>query len=208
MDTTKNGITNKVTLASLFVALGIIYGDIGTSPLYVFKAIIGTREINQMLVYGGVSCVFWTLVFQTTIKYIWLTLRADNHGEGGIFSLYALVRRYGKKLVIPTILGATTLLADGIITPPISVSSAIEGLSMVKGLENIIIPGNFLTVGIVVAIISLLFFFQRFGTQVIGKAFGPIMTIWFSMLLIFGINEIVQHVDILNALSLIMHMIY
>jgi KUP system potassium uptake protein len=201
MDTTKNGITNKVTLASLLVALGMIYGDIGTSPLYVFKAIIGTREINQMLVYGGVSCVFWTLVFQTTIKYIWLTLRADNHGEGGIFSLYALVRRYGKKLVIPTILGATTLLADGIITPPISVSSAIEGLSMVKGLENIIIPGNFLTVGIVVAIISLLFFFQRFGTQVIGKAFGPIMTIWFSMLLIFGINEIVQHVDILNALN-------
>jgi KUP system potassium uptake protein len=201
MDTTKNGITNKVTLASLLVALGIIYGDIGTSPLYVFKAIIGTREIDQMLVYGGVSCVFWTLVFQTTIKYIWLTLRADNHGEGGIFSLYALVRRYGKKLVIPTILGATTLLADGIITPPISVSSAIEGLSMVKGLENIIIPGNFLTVGIVVAIISLLFFFQRFGTQVIGKAFGPIMTIWFSMLLIFGINEIVQHVDILSALN-------
>lgn len=201
MNTTKNGLASKVTLASLLVALGIIYGDIGTSPLYVFKAIIGTREINQMLVYGGVSCVFWTLVFQTTIKYIWLTLRADNHGEGGIFSLYALVRRYGKKLVIPTILGATTLLADGIITPPISVSSAIEGLSMVKGLENIIIPGNFLTVGIVVAIISLLFFFQRFGTQVIGKAFGPIMTIWFSMLLIFGINEIVQHVDILNALN-------
>lgn len=201
MNTTKNGVTNKVTIASLLVALGIIYGDIGTSPLYVFKAIIGTRDINLMLVYGGVSCVFWTLVFQTTIKYIWLTLRADNHGEGGIFSLYALVRRYGKKLVIPTILGATTLLADGIITPPISVSSAIEGLSMVKGLENIIIPGNFLTVGIVVAIISLLFFFQRFGTQVIGKAFGPIMTIWFTMLLVFGVKEILQHTDIINALN-------
>jgi KUP system potassium uptake protein len=112
-----------------------------------------------------------------------------------------LVRRYGKKLVIPTILGATTLLADGIITPPISVSSAIEGLSMVKGLENIIIPGNLLTVGIVVAIISLLFFFQRFGTQVIGKAFGPIMTIWFTMLLVFGVIEIMQHTDILNALN-------
>lgn len=201
MNTTKNGIVNKVTIASLLVALGIIYGDIGTSPLYVFKAIIGTRDINLMLVYGGVSCVFWTLVFQTTIKYIWLTLRADNHGEGGIFSLYALVRRYGKKLVIPTILGATTLLADGIITPPISVSSAIEGLSMVKGLENTIIPGNLLTVGIVVAIISLLFFFQRFGTQVIGKAFGPIMTIWFTMLLVFGVKEIMQHTDILNALN-------
>lgn len=201
MITTKNGTVNKVTIASLLVALGIIYGDIGTSPLYVFKAIIGTRTIDQMLVYGGVSCVFWTLVFQTTIKYIWLTLQADNHGEGGIFSLYALVRRYGKKLVIPTILGATTLLADGIITPPISVSSAIEGLGMVNGLENIIIPGNLLTVGIVVGIISLLFFFQRFGTQVIGKAFGPIMTIWFTMLLVFGVKEIMHHTDILQALN-------
>lgn len=201
MSTTKNGLASKVTIASLLVALGIIYGDIGTSPLYVFKAIIGTRETNEMLVYGGVSCVFWTLVFQTSIKYIWLTLRADNHGEGGIFSLYALVRRYGKKLVIPTILGATTLLADGIITPPISVSSAIEGLSMVKGLENIIIPGNFLTIGIVVTILSLLFFFQRFGTQVIGKAFGPIMVVWFSMLLFFGINQVLVHPDILSALN-------
>ena len=201
MDTTKNSVASKVTIASLLVALGIIYGDIGTSPLYVFKAIIGTREINTMLVYGGVSCVFWTLVFQTTIKYIWLTLRADNHGEGGIFSLYALVRRYGKKLVIPTILGATTLLADGIITPPISVSSAIEGLSIVKGLENTIIPGNFLTVGIVISIISLLFFFQRFGTQVVGRAFGPIMVVWFSMLLFFGINQVLIHPDILSALN-------
>ncbi|GGA78456.1 putative potassium transport system protein kup [Flavobacterium palustre] len=201
MNTTKNGVANKVTIASLLVALGIIYGDIGTSPLYVFKAIIGTKEINTMLVYGGVSCVFWTLIFQTTIKYIWLTLRADNQGEGGIFSLYALVRRYGKKLVIPTILGATTLLADGIITPPISVSSAIEGLSMVKGLENTIIPGNFLTIGIVVAILSLLFFFQRFGTQVIGETFGPIMTVWFTMLFVAGINQINHHPDILKALN-------
>ena len=201
MDTQKHGVASKVTIASLLVALGIIYGDIGTSPLYVFKAIIGTRDINLMLVYGGVSCVFWTLVFQTTIKYIWLTLRADNHGEGGIFSLYALVRRYGKKLVIPTILGATTLLADGIITPPISVSSAIEGLSMLPSLNGIIVPGNLLTVGIVVAIISLLFFFQRFGTQVIGKAFGPIMTVWFTMLLVFGVKEIMQHTDIIAALN-------
>jgi KUP system potassium uptake protein len=201
MNTIKNGIGSKVTVASLLVALGIIYGDIGTSPLYVFKAIIGTRDITQMLVYGGVSCVFWTLVFQTTIKYIWLTLRADNYGEGGIFSLYALVHRYGKKLVIPTILGATTLLADGIITPPISVSSAIEGLSMVKGLENTIVPGNFLTVGIVIVIISLLFFFQRFGTQVIGKSFGPIMVIWFSMLLVFGSNQVLIHPNVLMALN-------
>ena len=191
----------KVTAASLLVALGIIYGDIGTSPLYALRAVMGERPIEQSLVYGGVSCIFWTLVFQTTIKYIWLTLKADNHGEGGIFSLYALVRRYGKKLVIPAILGATTLLADGIITPPISVASAIEGLGMVKGLEAIITPGGNITIGIVVAILSVLFFFQRYGTQVIGKSFGPIMAVWFTMLLVLGISQIIQHPDVLAAFS-------
>ena len=177
------------------------YGDIGTSPLYALKAVIGERKIGETLVYGGVSLIFWTLVFQTTIKYVWLTLRADNQGEGGVFSLYAIVRRYGKKLVIPTILGATTLLADGIITPPISVASAVEGLNSVHGLERIIVPGNTLTIGIVVAIISGLFFFQRFGTQIIGKAFGPIMALWFGMLLIAGLVEISQYPDVLKALS-------
>lgn len=195
------GVNGKITIASLLVALGIIYGDIGTSPLYALKAVIGTREITEPLVYGGVSCIFWTLLFQTTIKYIWLTLKADNQGEGGVFSLYSLVKRFGKKLVIPTILGATTLLADGIITPPISVASAVEGLNMVKGLETQIIPGNTLTIAIVIAILSCLFFFQRFGTDVIGKAFGPIMTIWFSMLLIVGVANISLHIDILKALS-------
>lgn len=192
---------NRVTIASLLVALGIIYGDIGTSPLYVLKAVVGERHIDETLVYGGVSLIFWTLVFQTTIKYIILTLRADNQGEGGVFSLYALVRRYGRFLVIPTILGATTLLADGIITPPISVASAIEGLNAVNGLENIIVPGNNLTVGIVVAIISALFFFQRFGTQIIGKSFGPIMAAWFGMLFIIGMTQIIHYPDVLKALS-------
>ncbi len=191
----------KVTAASLLVALGIIYGDIGTSPLYALKAVIGERNIDATLVYGGVSCIFWTLVFQTTVKYIWLTLKADNDGEGGVFSLYALVRRYGKKLVIPTILGATTLLADGIITPPISVASAIEGLAIVPGFETTIVPGNSITIWIVIIIISALFFFQRFGTQAIGKSFGPIMSIWFGMILIVGIAEIFQYPDILKALS-------
>lgn len=197
----KNSSLNKVTAASLLVALGIIYGDIGTSPLYALRAVIGERQIDEILVYGGVSSIFWTLVIQTTVKYIWLTLKADNDGEGGIFSLYALVRRYGKNLVIPTILGATTLLADGIITPPISVASAIEGLSMVKGLENTIVAGNTLTIGIVIAIISALFFFQRFGTQAIGKSFGPIMTIWFTMLLVTGIVQIAHYPNIVKALS-------
>lgn len=192
--TIKNPAVQKITAASLLVALGIIYGDIGTSPLYVMKAIIGDREITELLVYGGVSCVFWTLTFQTTFKYIFLTLSADNHGEGGVFSLYALVKRFGKgKLVIPTILGATTLLADGIITPPISVASAVEGL-------EVLVP-NLPTIPIVIAILSGIFFFQRFGTQKIGSFFGPAMVIWFSMILVLGLSQIVHHPEILKALN-------
>lgn len=198
---TKLGTPTKVTAATLLVALGIIYGDIGTSPLYALKAVIGTRKIDEILVYGGLSAIFWTLILQTSIKYIWLTLKADNNGEGGIFSLYALVKRYGKKLVIPAVLGATTLLADGIITPPISVASAVEGLGMVNGLQDVIVAGNNVVVGLVVVILSLLFFFQRFGTQVIGKFFGPIMAVWFSMLLVVGISQIIHHPDILKALN-------
>lgn len=195
MEKGKNGVDSKVTAASLLVALGIIYGDIGTSPLYVLKAIVGDRPIDDVLVYGGISCVFWTLTFQTTIKYVYLTLRADNHGEGGIFSLYALVRRYGKYLVIPTILGATTLLADGIITPPISVASAVEGLTIIKGFETL--P----TVPIVIVILSGLFFFQRFGTYKVGSTFGPAMLIWFTMLTLLGVIQILQHPGIINALN-------
>lgn len=190
-----NQTSSRVTIASLLVALGIIYGDIGTSPLYVLKAIVGERQISEILVFGGVSLIFWTLVFQTTIKYIVLTLTADNNGEGGVFSLYALVKRYGKYLVIPTILGATTLLADGIITPPISVASAIEGLTIVKGLKNL--P----TVPIVIIILSFLFFFQRFGTQKVGSLFGPVMVVWFSMLLIMGLKEVVLFPSVLKALN-------
>jgi KUP system potassium uptake protein len=201
MDQAHKTAYSKISAASLLVALGIIYGDIGTSPLYALRAVIGDRTIEPLLVYGGISCIFWTLVFQTSIKYIWLTLKADNEGEGGVFSLYALVKRYSKHLVIPTILGATTLLADGIITPPISIASAIEGLGMVKGLENTIVAGNQLTIGIVVGILSALFFFQRFGTQVIGKFFGPIMAAWFGMLLVIGISQISKHPEIIKALN-------
>ncbi len=185
--------TKKITAASLLVALGIIYGDIGTSPLYVLRAVVGNRPISEMLVFGGVSCIFWTLVFQTTVKYIWLTLKADNDGEGGIFSLYALVRRYGKRLVIPTILGATTLLADGIITPPITVTSAIEGLDM--------ITPNLHVMPIVIVILCLLFFFQRFGTQKVGAAFGPVMVLWFVMLFAVGMLQIVHFPDVLKAIN-------
>ena len=184
---------SKVTAASFLIALGIIYGDIGTSPLYVMKAIINQREISETLVFGGVSCVFWTLVFQTTFKYITLTLTADNHGEGGIFSLYALVRRYGKGLVFSAMAGAAALLADGMITPPISVASAVEGLEK-------IVP-HLPTVPIVIGIISLIFFFQRFGTQAVGSAFGPVMAIWFATLLVLGLVQIYHFPDIIRALS-------
>lgn len=185
----------KITAASLLIALGIIYGDIGTSPLYVFKSIVGDRAIEESMVLGGVSLVFWTLTLQTTLKYIWLTLQADNDGEGGIFSLYALVRRYGKWLAIPTILGATTLLADGIITPPISVASAVEGITLIPALAHI--P----TVPIVIVILSGLFIFQRFGTHRVGAVFGPIMFMWFVMLFILGISAISKYPIVLKAIN-------
>lgn len=167
---------HKLSAAGLLVALGIIYGDIGTSPLYTLQTVLNEGGvINRELVFGAISCMFWTLTLQTTFKYVIITLQADNHGEGGVFSLYALVRRYGKKLVYPAIIGAGTLLADGIITPPITVTSAIEGLNMIPSLSKHIIPGNTLVVEIVLVIILLLFTFQRFGTKIIGGSFGPIM---------------------------------
>lgn len=183
----------RISAAGALVTLGIVFGDIGTSPLYVLKAIIGKKEISEQLVLGGVSCVFWTLTIQTTLKYIILTLQADNNGEGGIFSLYALVRRRGKWLYIPAIIGAGTLLGDGIITPPISVSSAVEGLEKIHhGLP---------VVEIVIAIITLLFVFQRFGTKVVGATFGPIMLIWFGMLFVLGFVQMLHYPGILKALN-------
>ena len=184
----------KITAAGLLITLGIIYGDIGTSPLYVMKAIVGNLPINDEVVLGGISCIFWTLTLQTTIKYVFLTLRADNKGEGGIFSLYALVRRRKTPwLVFPAIIGGSTLLADGIITPPISVSSAIEGLQAI----NPDIP----TIPIVISIIAALFVIQRFGTNMVGKFFGPMMLIWFGMLAVLGVIGIGGDFSVLRAIN-------
>ncbi|OUJ74523.1 KUP/HAK/KT family potassium transporter [Hymenobacter crusticola] len=184
-----------VSTAGLLIALGIIYGDIGTSPLYVMSAILKGAKvpdvIDRDLVLGAISCVLWTLTLQTTVKYVLLTLNADNNGEGGIFSLYTLVRRRGAWLSAVAIIGGSALLADGVITPPISVSSAIEGL-------RAIYP-NIPTVPIVIGIIAGLFLVQSFGTQIIGKAFGPIMFIWFSMLGTLGVLWIAQNPVILKA---------
>ncbi len=192
----------KVSVAGLLITLGIIFGDIGTSPLYTFQTILKEGgPATEELVLGAISCVFWTLTLQTTFKYILITLQADNKGEGGIFSLYALVRRYGKKLMFPAMIGAGTLLADGIITPPISVTSAIEGLNGVKGLEGTIIPGNHLVMGLVLTILIMLFIFQRFGAKVVGWSFGPIMFLWFLMLGFLGVNQIIHYPQIFKALN-------
>ncbi|MBC7384508.1 MAG: KUP/HAK/KT family potassium transporter [Bacteroidia bacterium] len=184
---------NTLTVGGLVIALGIIYGDIGTSPLYVMKAIIGDKIITKELIYGGLSCIFWTLTLQTTIKYVIITLRADNNGEGGIFSLYALVRRRRPHLILPAIIGGCALLADGVITPPISVASAVEGLRIIRP--------DIHTVPIVLAIITLLFLIQRVGSSLVGKAFGPVMFVWFAMLGFLGITNIGQHPDVLNCLN-------
>ncbi len=178
---------NKVTGAGLLIALGIIYGDIGTSPLYVLNAIIRDKVISPELILGGLSCIIWTLTLQTTVKYVILTLKADNRGEGGIFSLYALVRRQKKWLVFPAMIGGASLLADGIITPPISVTSAVEGLNQIDLFSDI---SESTVVYIVIGILILLFFSQQFGTASIGKMFGPIMFIWFLMLATLGFTHL------------------
>jgi KUP system potassium uptake protein len=184
---------DRVSGLGLLIALGIIYGDIGTSPLYTMKAIVGENVIDTTLVLGGISCVFWTLTLQTTLKYVILTLQADNNGEGGIFSLYTLVRHKGRLLALIAIIGGSALLADGIITPPISVSSAIEGL-------RILYP-EIPTIPIVVVIISLLFALQILGTTKVGKGFGPMMLLWFSMLGTLGIIGISSNPKVLAALN-------
>ena len=187
---------HKLSAAGLLVTLGIIFGDIGTSPLYVLKAIVGENKlIREAVILGGLSCIIWTLTLQTTIKYVLLTLQADNNGEGGVFSLYALVRKKYKWLPIPAIIGGSALLADGMITPPISVSSAIEGLKNLEWAKNID------TVPIVIAIILLLFFFQRFGTSAVGKAFGPLMLILFLMLGGLGIFSLGHNPHVLLAFN-------
>ena len=189
---------NQVTAAGLLIALGIIYGDIGTSPLYVFSAIINGRVISEELILGGISCIIWTLTLQTTVKYVILTLRADNRGEGGIFSLYTLVRRRRKWLIVPAMIGGGALLSEGIITPPISVTSAIEGLAQLPRFADIT---QMEIVYIVLVIIAALFFMQQFGTASIGKLFGPIMFIWFGMLAVLGVVNIAENFSVLKAFN-------
>ncbi len=196
MNKSSNSKTHSAfSLLGVIVTLGIVYGDIGTSPLYVMKAILGANSnIDKNYIIGAISCIIWTLTLQTTIKYVLITLRADNKGEGGILALYALIRKNKKKwLYLIAIIGASTLIADGIITPSITVVSAIEGLKEINP-DTPVVP-------ISIIIISILFFIQQFGTNVIGRSFGPIMFVWFTMLGVFGLLQIVEFVSILKAFN-------
>jgi KUP system potassium uptake protein len=188
------GLHTRITAAGSLIALGIVYGDIGTSPLYTVRGVFVARPVTEAVVLGTVSAIIWTLTLLTTVKYVFIAMRADNHGEGGILSLYALLRRLKLKwLYLPAIIGAAALLADSIITPPISVASAIEGLQMVKPDLN--------TVPIVLVILVGLFAAQQFGTAIIGKLFGPVMAVFFTMLAVLGVTHLSQEWSILRALN-------
>lgn len=185
---------HPLSIGGVLIALGIIYGDIGTSPIYTLKFIVGAETISEELILGGLSCIFWTLTIVTSLKYITLALSADNKGEGGIFALYALVRKFKVRwLIYPAIIGCCTLIADGFITPAISVSSAVEGLKLIYPS----IP----TTAIVIIILLCLFLFQQFGSAVVGKTFGPIMTTWFIMLAVLGLSYLIQYPAVLKALN-------
>ena len=196
MATSNDKHLTPLSTAGVLISLGIIYGDIGTSPIYTFRFIVGEHIITEELIFGGISCVFWTLTLITTIKYVYFALNADNRGEGGIFALYALVRRYKAKWVIyPAVIGCATLISDGFITPAISVTSAIEGLRLIHPVSlNTIIS-------IVIIILVALFIFQQFGSTVVGKTFGPVMLTWFLYIAIVGAIQLVQNLEVLKALN-------
>ena len=193
----KDSRLHQLSAAGVLVAMGIIYGDIGTSPIYTLRFIVGHHAITQDLILGGLSCVFWTLTLITTIKYVYLALSADNKGEGGIFALYALVRRYKAGWVIfPAIIGCCTLIADGFITPAISVTSAVEGM---RSLNPDITQQTIIS--IVIAILLALFVFQQFGSSVVGKTFGPVMLVWFVFIGTIGGIHLASNLSILKAIN-------
>src|SRR5688500_17197582 len=194
MAESRNKHQTKISAAGILIAFGIIYGDIGTSPIYTFRFIVGAHEITEDLILGGLSCVFWTLTLITSFKYVYLALSADNKGEGGIFALYALVRRYKSGWVIyPAVIGCATLIADGFITPAISVTSAIEGL---RAIDASISTNTIIT--IVILILVALFIFQQFGSGVVGRTFGPVMLLCFSFIAIIGFSHVILIPELFN----------
>ncbi|WP_057828227.1 KUP/HAK/KT family potassium transporter [Liquorilactobacillus cacaonum] len=187
------------------ITLGIVYGDIGTSPLYVMNALIGDagslNKLTPKFIIGSLSLIFWTLMMVTTVKYVLFALRASNKGEGGIFALFALVKKQAKWLIIPALIGGAAILADGTLTPAVTVTSAIEGLKGLKVGNKVLVANQDQVIFWTLTILLILFLIQRFGTGFIGKAFGPVMVIWFSFLAIFGIMNMTSDWSVLRALS-------
>lgn len=200
-----NDVRKKVTLAGLLVSIGIVYGDIGTSPLYVMKAIVnengGIANVNREYIVGSISLILWTITLLTTVKYVLIALKATNHGEGGIFSLYALVRKKAKWLVLPALIGGAALLADGTLTPAVTVTTAIEGLKNMRFGNDIPVPNQNSVLIITIIILLFLFSIQRMGTSIIGKTFGPIMLIWFTFLGLTGAMNLSHDLSLLEALN-------
>lgn len=197
--------TNKVSLAMFLVTIGIVYGDIGTSPLYVMKSIMngngGITQVNTDFIIGSLSLVFWAVTLLTTCKYVLIAMKADNNGEGGIFSLYALVKKCGKWLIIPAMLGGSALLADGVLTPAVTVTTAVEGLRSIPAMNAFLGAGQTKVVIITLIIIISLFSIQHSGTSSIGKAFGPVMFLWFSFLAVTGIPNIIANPVVLKCFN-------
>ena len=194
-----------VTPAMLLVTIGVVYGDIGTSPMYVLKSIIenngGLQTVNRAFIIGSLSLIIWTVTLITTVKYVVVAMKADNNGEGGIFALYSLVKNYGKYLVIPAMLGGAALLADGVLTPAVTITTAIEGLHSISVFDQLLNNDQNRVILITLIIISVLFACQKAGTSLLGKAFGPIMLVWLLFLGITGVAHISGNLYILQALN-------
>ena len=205
MQTDPTDNKQKFSMGMFLVALGIVYGDIGTSPMYVMKSIIegngGIACVDQEFIVGSLSLVIWTITLLTTIKHVLIALRADNHGEGGIFALYSLVRHCGKWLIIPTMIGGCTMLADGVLTPAVTVTTAVEGLRSIEAVDDLLGSGQLVVVLITLAIISTLFMIQKSGTSSIGKMFGPVMVVWFLFLGVTGLWFTLGDLSILRSLN-------
>ena len=196
---------SKFSFGLFLVTIGIVYGDIGTSPLYVMKSIMagngGLAHVSEQFIIGALSLVIWTVTLLTTVKYVIIAMKADNHGEGGIFSLYALVKNHGKWLILPAMLGGAALLADGVLTPAVTVTTAVEGLRSIEVMNRLLGEGEWKVVFITLAIICVLFSVQHAGTSKIGKAFGPCMLLWFSFLGVTGAYMVLQHPAVLKMFN-------
>ena len=205
MQMNQSDYKEKFGMGMFLVALGIVYGDIGTSPMYVMKSIVegngGIAQVDREFIVGSLSLIIWTITLLTTIKHVLIALRADNHGEGGIFALYSLIRHCGKWLILPTMIGGCTMLADGVLTPAVTVTTAVEGLRSIEAMDAFLGSGQAVVIVIALAIISLLFIIQRSGTSSIGKLFGPVMMVWFLFLGITGLWLSLGDLSILQALN-------